>query len=109
MLNRSMQAQNAHLLNSIQPPYLDYNQEMMKHGGFLPNNLFRNEVSSGVEHLPNIMGAQKQQQNMQMSNSKSNLHSGYNQLEAVNANGGRTMTADNYIMRQQQKGTRGNS
>ena len=76
LLNRSMQAQNANLLNSIQPAYIDYNHEMMRQGGFLPNNLFRNDFGSVgiVEHLPNIMGAQKQQHNMLLSNSKSNLH-----------------------------------
>jgi hypothetical protein len=78
-------------LNHIQPAYLDYNQEMMRHGGFLPNQLIKRED----EHLPNIMGAQKQQANMQMSNSKSNLGTGYNQLEGTQPLAVRTMTADN--------------
>ena len=52
---------------------------------------------SGGEHLPNIMGAQKQQSNMLMSNSKSNLNSGYNQLEINGNAAGRTMTADSYM------------
>lgn len=64
---------------------------MMRHGGFLPNQLIKRED----EHLPNIMGAQKQQANMQMSNSKSNLGTGYNQLEGTQPLAVRTMTADN--------------
>jgi parvulin-like peptidyl-prolyl isomerase len=65
ILNRSIQAQNTNLLNHIQPAYVDYNHEMIRQGGFLPNNLFRTDAGAqGGEHLPNIMGAQKQQTNI---------------------------------------------
>ena len=54
------------------------------------------------------MGAQKQQQ-MQMSNSKSNLNGSYHQLESGGLpNAGRTMTADNtYIAGRQKQGRNG--
>ena len=62
ILNRSMQAQNAHLLTNIQQPYNDYDYGKLKQGpginNFLPSTGARNDIAS--EHLPNIMGAQKQ-------------------------------------------------
>ena len=99
MLNRSIQAQNAHLLTNIQAPYNDYDFAKMKQGpginNFLPNAAGRNDL--GGEYLPNIMGAQKQQLNLQLSNSKSNLNTmGYAQIEG-GQNVSRTMTAENYM------------
>ena len=95
MLNRSIQAQNANLLSNLQSaPYNDYEYGKAKNAYNL-NNYMPN--SAGTEHLPNIMGAQKQQLNLQLSNSKSNLNTmGYPQIES-GQNQGRTMTAENYM------------
>ena len=48
---------------------MDYNTEMLKYGGFMPNN-------QQVTVLPSILNGQKQAPSMGMRNSKQNLMSG---------------------------------
>jgi len=52
MLSRSIQAQNAHILNNMVVPYNDYDYGKKSPG---VNNFMAS--SGGGEHLPNIMGA----------------------------------------------------
>lgn len=73
--HQRLTAGNDALLSSLQTGNLvDYNSEMMKHGGFMPNNF---QVDQPATVLPSILSGQKQNtQNLNTSNSKTHVVTG---------------------------------
>ena len=79
---------------------IDYNAEIMKHGGFMPNN-------QQTTLLPNILSGQKNNgQVLNTSNSKTHIvTAGIDQMTNASAFQGRNMTAEAHMMRSSKPGS----